>query len=140
MTQKELRKLRRQEVLQLLLAQSEELEQLKTQFAETEDQLEQMTANYERLRKRLDQKDAQIHGLREVIEKQRTERRIQLDEAGSIAEAALRLNHVFEAAQKAAEQYLYNIQARQQGQPENEFCLEEELQAIDRLDAGEEQA
>ena len=32
-----------------------------------------------------------------------------IDEAGSIAEAALKLNHVFEAAQEAAEQYLLSV-------------------------------
>ena len=37
------------------------------------------------------------------------ERRIMTEEAGSIAEAALRINRVFEAAQAAADQYLENI-------------------------------
>ena len=34
---------------------------------------------------------------------------VELEEAGSIAEAALRINGVFEAAQRAAEQYLMNV-------------------------------
>ena len=38
-------------------------------------------------------------------------RRIALEETGSIAEAALKLNEVFEAAQRAADQYLENIRA-----------------------------
>lgn len=37
------------------------------------------------------------------------ERKIQIKEAGSIAEAALQLNGVFEAAEKAGSQYLENI-------------------------------
>lgn len=37
------------------------------------------------------------------------DRRIALREAGSIAEAALRLNGIFEAADKAAQQYLENV-------------------------------
>ena len=37
------------------------------------------------------------------------ERKIQINEAGSIAEAALQLNKVFEAAEKAGSQYLENI-------------------------------
>lgn len=45
-------------------------------------------------------------------------------EAGSIAEAALRLNKVFEAAQQAADQYLENIRTQaeisQNGETENE--------------------
>ena len=36
-------------------------------------------------------------------------RALIMQEAGSIAEAALRLNHEFEAAQRAAEQYLESI-------------------------------
>lgn len=39
------------------------------------------------------------------------EKRLAMDEAGSIAEAALRLNGVFEAAQRAAEQYLVSVKA-----------------------------
>ena len=38
-------------------------------------------------------------------------RRILLEKAGSIAEASLQLNGVFEAAQKAADQYVENIQS-----------------------------
>ena len=45
-------------------------------------------------------------------------------EAGSIAEASLKLNKVFEAAQQAADQYLENIRIRseisQNGETENE--------------------
>ena len=36
-------------------------------------------------------------------------RALALSEAGSIAEAAIRINGVFEAAQRAAEQYLMNV-------------------------------
>ena len=36
-------------------------------------------------------------------------RRIMIDEAGSIAEAAMELNQIFETAQKTAEQYLQNV-------------------------------
>lgn len=102
-------KLSRRELLQLLLTQGREAEKLRSTLEETQGQLEQMTESYERLKKRLDHKDEQIHSLRETLQKERTNRRIELDEAGSIAEAALRLNGIFEAAQKTAEQYLYNI-------------------------------
>lgn len=36
---------------------------------------------------------------------------IKINQAGSIAEASLQLNQVFEAAQQAAEQYLENIRS-----------------------------
>ena len=80
MTDKELRKLRRGELLEMLLEQSRENEKLKKQLADLQEKLES----------------------REII----------LKESGSIAEAALKLNGVFEAAQKAAEQYLENIRSR----------------------------
>lgn len=46
----------------------------------------------------------------EEAERKLEDRRIIMEESGSMAEAALKLNGVFEAAQKACEQYLENIQ------------------------------
>lgn len=109
MTEKELHKLSRLDLLQLMLDQGKEAEEWKRQLGEREEELRVMTENYERLRKRLDQKDEQIHELKRTLAAEREDRRIELEEAGSIAEAALRLNGIFNAAQKAAEQYLYNI-------------------------------
>lgn len=79
MTDKELRKLNRAELLELLLEQSQRNDQLEAQLAQAEERLKQ--------------------------------RQLQLDEAGSIAEASLKINQVFQAAQEAADQYLENIQA-----------------------------
>jgi len=39
------------------------------------------------------------------------DKRLLMKEAGSIAEAALRINEVFEAAQRAADQYLVSVKA-----------------------------
>ena len=78
MTDQELKKLRRQDLLELLLAQSQEVETLKKALSQAEEKLQ--------------------------------DRQILLEEAGSIAEAALQLNDVFEAAQAAAAQYIENIQ------------------------------
>lgn len=77
MTEKELRKLSRAELLEMLLKQSREMEYLKTALQQTEEKLHN--------------------------------RGLMLEEAGSIAEAALRVNHVFETAQQAADQYLESI-------------------------------
>lgn len=44
-----------------------------------------------------------------------TNREIKLKHAGSIAEAALRLNGIFEAAQAAADQYLDTIAGQTEG-------------------------
>lgn len=42
------------------------------------------------------------------------DRRILLENTGSIAEAALKLNGVFAAAEAAAQQYLANVQLKEQ--------------------------
>ena len=44
-----------------------------------------------------------------VYEKVVNDNKINIEESGSIAEAALKINGVFEAAQAAADQYLDNI-------------------------------
>jgi hypothetical protein len=77
MTDKELRKLTRAELLELLLVQSKEIDRLNAELAQLQTQMQQ--------------------------------REINLTHAGSIAEAALQLNGIFEAAQAAADQYLENI-------------------------------
>ncbi len=109
MTDKEMHKLSRRELLQLLLAQVKETDKVKQSLAEREKELTELQENYERLRKRLDQKDEKIHTLQDTLRRDRNTRRIKLQEAGSIAEAALRLNGIFDIAQKAADQYLENV-------------------------------
>ena len=78
MTDKELRRLVRSELLEMLIAQTDENDRLKTGVEQAEAQLR--------------------------------DRRIAIDKAGSLAEAALSLNGVFQAAEAAAQQYLENIQ------------------------------
>lgn len=77
MTDKEVRKLSRGELLEMLLGLSEEKEKLEQQLAAANEKL--------------------------------ADRRICLNEAGSIAEAALSLNGIFSAAQNAADQYLESL-------------------------------
>lgn len=79
MTDKELRRLSRRELLEMLLAESKENQHLRTQLEQAQAELDS--------------------------------RRILLEQSGSIAEAALRLNGVFEAADRAAQQYLDSIRA-----------------------------
>lgn len=124
MTDKELQKLKRRELLQMLLVQCQETEKYKQESVETRLQLEELTERYERLigklnikDERLNQKDAKIRELRNTIDEMKASRVIELNEAGSIAEAALKLNGVFEAAQKAAEQYLMNVQRLSEAAP-----------------------
>ena len=77
MTEKELRRLSRADLLEMLIAQSEELQSVKQRLAKAEAAL--------------------------------ASRVIEINNAGSIAEAALQLNGVFEAAQAACEQYVENV-------------------------------
>ena len=77
MTAKDLKKLSRRELIELLLKQTRELEQVKKQLAEKEEKLS----------------DRDMHSRN----------------AGSIAEAAIGLSGVFEAAQRAADEYLNQI-------------------------------
>lgn len=77
MTDKELRRLSRAELLEMLLAQTEENERLRKRLVEVERSLD--------------------------------DRRIEASRAGSLAEASLRLNGVFRAADEAANQYLENV-------------------------------
>lgn len=84
MTDKDLKRLRRDELLEMLIAQS----------------------------KRMEEMQAELDAARAALDR----REILIQEAGSIAEAALRINGVFESAQAAAQQYLENIR-RMAGSP-----------------------
>ena len=79
MTDTELKKLRRGELLELFLEQSREVKRLNTELKEAQQALE--------------------------------DKKIVIDKAGSLAEASLQLNGVFDTAQKAAEQYLLNMES-----------------------------
>ena len=65
----------------------------------------------------------------EDAQAQLEDRRLRLSEAGNLAQAALNLNGVFEAAQRAADEYLDNVRA------ESERQLEESRRAaVERLE------
>lgn len=81
MTDKELKRLTRSELLELLILQS----------------------------KRVDELEKSLKDLENTLQEEKANRKITIEEVGSIAEAALRLNGIFETAQSAADQYLENI-------------------------------
>lgn len=97
MTDRELQKLKRVELLQLLVEQSREMDALRKELEETKKQL--------------------------------ADRELHMQKAGSIAEASMQLNGVFEAAQRAADQYLESI--RYQSEHVEEKCAA--LEAATRL-------
>ena len=78
MTDRELKKLSRADLLELLLNQIKENEELQKKIDELQHQLDS--------------------------------RLIMIDNAGSIAEAALEINNMFMTAQKTYEQYMTNMQ------------------------------
>lgn len=94
MTGKEMKKLRREELLEMLIEQT----------------------------KRGDDLEQEIAGLRQKLES----REIVLQEAGTLADAALQLNDIFEAADCAAAQYLENVQKLAERQKEALERAEEE--------------
>ena len=73
------------QLMEILLEQSKENDSLKVQLEEKED----IIARYK---------------------KKLSERKIELQKAGTIAEASFQLNGVLEAAEKASQQYLDNLQ------------------------------
>lgn len=86
MTDREMKKLSRAELLELLLEANRENERLKDELKKQKELLKSKT--------------------------------IRIENAGSIAEAALALNGVFEAAQQAADQYLENVRRMAEEQTE----------------------
>ena len=77
MNEKDFRKLKRVELYEIMLAQAEEIDDLRAKLAAAKKELEN--------------------------------KRIDIQQSGSIAEASLKLTKVFEEAQKAADLYLSNI-------------------------------
>lgn len=100
MTDNELKKLSRNDLLQMLLEQSREVQSLRAQLAEAQSALQDRT--------------------------------IAIDKAGSIAEASLQLNGVFQAAQAACQQYMDNISSLSQRQ--EEVCARMEAESRQRAE------
>lgn len=86
MTDRELKKLSRADLLELLLKETQENEKLRAQLEEANKKL--------------------------------ADREILIQNSGSLAEAAMKMNGVFEAADRAVRQYLENVRriGEEQGQ------------------------
>ena len=104
MTERELRKLSRSDLLEMLVDLSEELNLVKQQLEATEEKL--------------------------------NNRQILISKAGSIAEASLMLNGVFEAAEVAGKQYVESVRHLSDHQDEIRRKIEQECkeQARRRLE------
>lgn len=101
MTDKELKRLSRGELLEMLIAQSKEVQTLQAKLSTAETALRK--------------------------------REITIDKAGSIAEAALQLNGVFDSAQAACAQYMENI--RRLSQRQEEICVRMEAESTAKAQA-----
>ena len=100
MTERELRRLSRTDLLELLLALRRENEQLQCILDQTQAQL--------------------------------ADRKIRIDNAGSIAEASLMLGGVFEAAQDSCQLYMENIKMLSERQ--TQVCQQMEQETKEKCD------
>ena len=100
MTERELRRLSRTDLLELLLAQRRENEQLRCILDQTQAQL--------------------------------ADRTIQINRAGSIAEASLQLSGIFNAAQDSCQYYMDNIKLLSERQ--SQVCQQMEQEAKEKCD------
>lgn len=89
-----------------------ELEAQKSQYEQTVESLKaQHQQDLEALREEHKEETAHLREELEQAKKSLEKREIALNEAGSIAVAALQINGVFEAAQAASQQYIENIRS-----------------------------
>ncbi len=95
MTEQELQRLNRKDLLEIMVEQGRELEALKKELNEAKEALQS--------------------------------REIALDEAGSIAVAALQINGIFEVAQAASQQYIENIKKLNERQ--TAICAQREAES-----------
>lgn len=107
MKDKALRRLSRADLLELLIERTRENDQMAARLREVEQQLQSANRKLE-------------------------ERRIAIDNAGSIAEAALQVNGMIDAAQRTASQYIENIERMQKEQTQT--CLRLESESRERAD------
>ena len=101
MTESELRKLKRTDLLEMLLEQTKEKERLTAELADLKKTYAEESEN---LKKRHAEELADL-------QKQLENRELRINRSGDIAHAALEINSVFESAQAAAQMYLDNIRS-----------------------------
>ncbi len=100
MMEKELKKMRRSDLLDILVQQNREIERLEQEL--------------------------------KIANQELANRQIQIEHSGSIAEASLALNGVFEAAQAACQQYMDNV--KQRSEQQERICMEMERQTKEKCD------
>lgn len=115
MTDKELKRLSRVELLEMLVETARENENLQNLLKEKEEQHQ----------KQINVINSDFNQRMEVLQEQLDEKKLAISKAGSIAEACLQINGIFEAAQASVEQYLINIRNQEELCHEIEKAAEE---------------
>ena len=120
MTEKELRKMRPQDIIQLLIVQGNEAAQLQSEIDMKDRRLNLLKSSNEVLKAKLNDRDAlteflkirldisdvRIRETEKKMAEARSEKWIEIEEAGSIVKAAKELETILKAAQKEANEYL----------------------------------
>ena len=108
LTDKELRRLRRTELLAMMIegkqavaAAEEKLEEERAERAKVEEQMSQLQETYERLCKKLDDKDQKIRDLKAELASATGTRQALTEEAAEVSELTARLSEAVEAAERA---------------------------------------
>lgn len=101
LTDKELRKLRRTELLEMMIEGKQAVAAAEEKVAKVEAENRQLQETYERLRKKLDEKDEKIRGLKEELVSALDKKKILTEEAESVAEVTARLAAAVESAERA---------------------------------------
>jgi len=96
--QKDIKKMSRRDLLEILVLQSKKIDELQEKLDKTNELL--------------------------------NSKQIMVSEAGSIAEASLKLNKVFEVAQASADQYLESIKKIEEEQEKLRLKLERQLEKM----------
>lgn len=123
MAEKELRRLKRRDLLQMLLMQCEETERLQQETDEMKEKMDVILESYERLKKKLDvkderlnQKDAKIAELGCQMEEMLAEKAAGEEKLTAIEEAFFQFREMFEDIWNMVERYTANEQECNAGQ------------------------
>lgn len=125
MTDKELKKLNRLELLELLVAQGKDLEECQNQLAKKDEEMEDVKAQVKEATKQVENLQAKL--------KTRT---IDETQPGNLADAAIEISGLFEAAQKTADEYISKLRHLhdEQEAKANEKLAQIEVEANKLLD------
>ena len=153
MTEKEFRKLKALDLIQMLLTQSNEVSaqqeeldrmdiRLELLFSENDiikAKLNDRDAMTELIKQKLNESDERIRELEKEVKSLYSDRIIELEEAGSLVQAALELNKIFEAAQKEAERYMYGAERGIEGRRYHAVGMTDRSQESQRIKPAEDQ-